>query len=303
MDERDFRVLRALLDDPFASNEAVGRKVGLTGTSVKARLERLAREVRFRGFHAVPAPPCLGRVARGHLYRPPEASDARVDAAMRVDPVVWLVVHHDGIVSVLTFERPDAAAPPPALDEAMGGPPFLTVDLQLTPNPRPPVPSPLDWRVLRALVADARAPVVEAAEEAGLSRRTVAQRRDALLKQGCAYVSPLWDEAKADGAILFHLLVMADASADRHAIAAAAGPDALAYAIFTRPPGSAFVSMATSAAGALQARDRVAAVAGVERVLLNFPTRNEFAQARVVAWIDEQLAAWERARRPGSPGR
>lgn len=292
MDGTDFRILRALLEAPFASNEAIGRKAGIRGASVKARLDRLATEIRFRGFHLVPAPGCLGRVARGHFYRPAAPTDALAEAAMRVDPVVWLVGHHDGIVSVLAFE--DASAPPgtPALDAAMGGPPFLSVELRLTLNPAPPVLSPLDWRVLRALLADARRPLVDAAEEARLTRRTVQRHRDALLETGSAYVTPLWDEAKADAAILYHLIAVGDDTLDRHALARAAGPDALPYAILTRPPGYAFVSMATSTAHAVAAHARVAAVPGVTTALLNFPVRNEFAEARVRGWIDAELRKW-----------
>jgi DNA-binding Lrp family transcriptional regulator len=292
VDGTDFRILRALLEDPFASNEAIGRKAGIRGTSVKARLDRLAAEIRFRGFHLVPAPECLGRVARGHFYRPDALTDARVEAAMRVDPVVWLVGHHDGIASVLTFEPQRDAPGRAALDEAMGGPPFLSVDVRLTLNPRPPVLSPLDWRVLRALLADARRPLVDAAAETGLSRRTVARHRDALLETGSAYVTPLWDEAKADAAVLYHLIAVGDGTLDRHALTRAAGPEALPYALLTQPPGYAFVSMATSTAHAIAAHARVAAVPGVTTALLNFPVRNEFAEGRVRGWIDEELRKW-----------
>lgn len=300
VDATDFRILGEVLAHPFLSNEAVGRRVGLSGTAVKARAERLAREIRFRGYRLVPAAPCLGRVARGHFFRLDAPEDAWVARVMAADPVVWLVVHHEGTVSVLTYERPHDPTPPAALVDLFGGPPLRSVDLQLTADPRPPALSPLDWRVLRALVPDPRRPVSQVAEEAGLARRTAARRRQALVERGCAYATPLWDEAKSAGALLFHLIVVASPGVERRALLDAAGPGSLPYATLTSPPGFAFVSLAASAAHALEAQARAARVPGVREALLNIPVRNEFAQERVLGWVDEEIARWERARRKGA---
>jgi len=44
VDEKDFNILAHLARDPFTSNEKIGRALGLSGNSVKRRIEELATE-------------------------------------------------------------------------------------------------------------------------------------------------------------------------------------------------------------------------------------------------------------------
>src|SRR5207247_401784 len=61
VDELDFQLLANLLKEPLASNEELGRRVRLSGTAVKTRLEGLAEEGVFGGLYGIPAPEELGR--------------------------------------------------------------------------------------------------------------------------------------------------------------------------------------------------------------------------------------------------
>src|SRR3989441_10945963 len=44
VDEKDFQILSHLARDPFVSNERLGRDLGLSGHSVKRRIEKLVEE-------------------------------------------------------------------------------------------------------------------------------------------------------------------------------------------------------------------------------------------------------------------
>ena len=64
VDERDARILVELTRTPFDALEAVGRKVGTTGTAVKARLDALAARGVLQGFACGPGGAALGKHAR-----------------------------------------------------------------------------------------------------------------------------------------------------------------------------------------------------------------------------------------------
>src|SRR5581483_4353211 len=70
MDERDCRILMALVRSPFESYESLGREIGTSGTAVRARLDRLARAGVFLGFACGPSAIALRRHARLAVYAP-----------------------------------------------------------------------------------------------------------------------------------------------------------------------------------------------------------------------------------------
>ena len=61
MDTVDFRILLELHRHPFASFEGIGRTVRITGTAVKARLERMEARGVVQGFYVAVAAPAFRR--------------------------------------------------------------------------------------------------------------------------------------------------------------------------------------------------------------------------------------------------
>ena len=66
MDTVDFRILLELHRHPFASFEGIGRTVRITGTAVKARLERMEARGVVQGFYVAVAAPAFRRWRRIH---------------------------------------------------------------------------------------------------------------------------------------------------------------------------------------------------------------------------------------------
>jgi DNA-binding Lrp family transcriptional regulator len=126
MDLRDFQIFLELSRSPFASHEAIGRQIGVTGAAVKARLDRMSKQGVLQGFQVVPIP----QVFRRHWH---------ISAYFGVDPrlelkdlldvehvvTVWRGGH--GEVMVNTFDPTPVAKPPSGLSALIGQPPAQVV--------------------------------------------------------------------------------------------------------------------------------------------------------------------------------
>src|SRR5205809_1018873 len=112
VDERDFQLLANLLKEPLASNEELGRRVRLSGTAVKTRLEGLAEEGVFGGLYGIPAPEVFQRQRHVYVFRGERVNATAPHKAIQIDPVVSVHLRQDGNLPAILYEPPNESAEP-----------------------------------------------------------------------------------------------------------------------------------------------------------------------------------------------
>lgn len=292
MDATDFRLLLALLREPFAPYVSLGAKVGMTGTAAKARIDSLARRGTLRGIFTVIAPATFGRIERQVIFTGVPA-DADLRKVLAVRDVVWAGRGHEGPVAVNLALRAPGDVPLDELRAVLGPSVIATVAPDAQPPPRI-VLSPLDWRVLDALLDEPRASVRKLAARTGLSERVTKERRDALVRRGAAWVAPDLDATREAGLILFSAYVSFRERDDAKRLAL---PSLARIRTHDEPPGAFYWGAAATFAEAQSIEAMLRAAPGVVAVSLTVPREVVVANERQHAWIAEELAAWEKARR------
>lgn len=171
MDTLDFALLAALGRQPRASYEELGASVDLSANAVKSRLRRLGADGVLQGVLASPRPALLGLTEGLLLFTGVEDLDEREDELLaglaEVPGVRFADAAHDHSVWVWTMQRDEADAEriERAAISLVGKPPARRTP---TGAPEPATElAPADWRILRALQPDARAPAKELAARAG----------------------------------------------------------------------------------------------------------------------------------------
>lgn len=297
-DETDFHILARVWHDPFASYEAIGHELGLSGNTAKKRLERLEADGVISGIWALPAPQLFHRHARIFAFREPRRPAQALEAALRTDPVAWALERTDHRVSVLAYLESPTDGAPEKLVRLLGSPIF-TVSPAVFQRPGDlRVLSPLDLRVLRVLVRQPRASLQELATLSGLSPKTVRRRRDEMFRDEVFSILTPLQGARSHGLVVYNLLVQTPevTLAQRGAILAAL-PRCVLLSETENPKGLYLLGRAPSLAQALQDEERARGAPGVTHVQLNLFLRHEFAAERIEGWIQEQIQMWDRARR------
>ena len=160
VDEKDFQILSHLARDPFVSNERLGRDLGLSGNSVKRRIENLVKEGVLPSTWLLPIPQVFQRHSRIFVYKDVTRPEESIEAALQTDPVVWAGVDLDRSFHVHAYaESPDAAAPE-ALVKVLGEPAFAVSPPFSHATPMEATLSSLDLRVLLVLIRQPRASLV-----------------------------------------------------------------------------------------------------------------------------------------------
>src|SRR5438105_4995661 len=181
VDERDFQLLAHLLKEPLASNEELGRRVRLSGTAVKTRLEGLTEERVFGGLYGIPAPEVFQRQRHVYVFRGERVNATAPEKAIQIDPVVSVHLRQDGNLPAILYEPPgEPTDPPEELVRTFGPPAFSVLPGPFQAPPKGTVLSPIDWRAMRPLIRAPRMPTRTLAARTGLSSQTVRPRRDAL---------------------------------------------------------------------------------------------------------------------------
>jgi DNA-binding Lrp family transcriptional regulator len=303
-DEKDFQLLVRLARDPFASLEKIGRPLGLSGSSVKARLERLRQEGVLPGTWAVPVAEVFRRHSRVFLFEHVEQPTHAIEVAIKTDPVVWAGVDRDRSFHIHMYAISPEDGPPASLVKLLWEPAYSASPLFSTPREGAPVLSPLDWRILVVLVRRPRTQVQEIAKLTGLSPKTVRRRRDEMFHAGLVSSPLVIQGAQSRGLLLYNAYVQGPAmtAEDRHRILSAL-PRCLLVNTTDRPPGVWLICRARSMAEVLEDEERVKGFPGMTRAGLIIRIREEFAVDRVEGWCREQLAVWEAARRPEGPAK
>lgn len=265
VDGVDFRILAALHRDGTMSHAALGRTVGLTAPAVTNRLRRLRGAGILRGFRAALHPALFGRTGTMHVLPGPHG-EADIDAALAAQNVVWVAWKIDGGMTVMAYGDADLQA----LGEVA-----RTIPGERQP-PRPP--RPLAARVLAALVDDPRAGRDVLARRTGLSPKTCAKHRDALMEDGLLEVLPLLGNLSEGGAIVYNAAVFG--RAPRQEVGAALSEGVLVHAT---PEVQYWFCMAPDYAAALQRQEAARRTGADVQVTMNRELRQN--DARLQGWL------------------
>ena len=298
VDERDFQILAQLARDPFASNEKIGRALGLSGNSVKRRLEALVAEGVVPSTWLLPVPQIFRRHSRIFVYQNVVKLDEAVEFALREDPVVWAGFDVDRSFHVHAYTLTPEASVPEGLVKFLGEPAFSVSPPFYQSDPNEAVLSPLDLRVLLVLIRRPRASLKELANATGLSPKTVRRRRDAMFANGLFILFPVIHVARARGLVLYNAYAQgAEVPSNAQQILSAL-PRCRLITTRTNPPGVWMIGWADSISEVADVEARLRSLPGVERAGIIMRQRVDFAVDRVEGWIREDLAKWDRLRRP-----
>ncbi len=293
MDDNDFNIIASLLANPFETHEGVGRKVGLTGTRVKARLSKLEARGVLRGFRCLPAPSLFGRRGYMSVFENVPYQPELVSEAMKLDTVVAATLHNNTSLVMMTYDTQGTIAPPEAFASRLGAPSrVVTPQFWKTPK-SPPTLSPVDWRTMRPLVANPRIPLNKLAAETGLTPRTVRRHREKLVKEGLLYVAPLIAPGHARGSVVFELVVYLKSRSDR-AVLRKLLPGSAVIDVVDNPPGFILLCWAYTVGEALETAEQLRGDSAVSYVGLSLTMHREIATDRLDRWIEIELNRWKR---------
>ena len=297
VDEKDFQILAHLARDPFASNEKIGRSLGLSGSSAKRRIEALVAEGVVPSTWLLPVPQIFRRHSRIFVYKNLAKPDEAVEAALKADPIVWAGFDVDRTFHAHAYaETPDAAAPKD-LVRILGEPAFAVSPPFSQADPNEATLSPLDLRVLLVLLRRPRASLKELATATGLSPKTVRRRRDAMYANGLFILFPVIHVARARGLVLYNAYAHGAAVPSNLQRILSALPRCRLITTRTNPPGVWLIGWADSMAEVADVDAHLRGLPGVERAGIIMRQRVDFAVDRVEGWILRELERWGKATR------
>jgi DNA-binding Lrp family transcriptional regulator len=298
VDEKDFHILAHLARDPFVSNEKIGQALGLSGNSVKRRIEALVAEGVVPATWLLPVPQIFRRHSRIFVYKDVVRLDEAVEFALGEDPVVWAGFDVDRSFHVHAYTPTPDASVPEGLVKFLGEPAFSVSPPFYQSDPNEAVLSPLDLRVLLVLIRRPRASLKELADATGLSPKTVRRRRDAMFANGLFILFPVIHVARARGLVLYNAYAQGAKVPSNAQQILSALPRCRLITTRTNPPGVWMIGWADSISEVADVEARLRTLPGVERAGIIMRQRVDFAVDRVEGWIREDLAKWDRLRRP-----
>jgi DNA-binding Lrp family transcriptional regulator len=302
VDEKDFQILALLARDPFASNEKIGRTLGISGNSIKRRVEALVAEGVVPSTWLLPVPQIFRRHSRIFLYKDLAKPDESMELALKTDPVVWAGFDVDRSFHVHAYTlTPDAAAPED-LVKLLGEPTFAVSPPFSDLGPNEAVLSSLDLRILLVLIRQPRASLKELAAATGLSPKTVRRRRDAMFADGLFILFPVIHVARARGLVLYNAYAQGAKVPSNAQRILSALPRCRLITTRTNPPGVWLIGWADSMAEVADVEAHLRGLPGVERAGIIMRQRVDFAVDRIEGWIREELAKWTKVRLSGGSG-
>lgn len=284
----DFALLAALARQPRGSYEELGAAVRLSANAVRARLKRLGSDGVLQGVLAVPRPALLGLSEGLLLFQGVDDLDEREGEILaglaEVPGVRFADAAQDHSVWVWTLERDEADAEriERAAISLVGKPSARrTPPARALPPPAREL-APADWRILRALQHDGRAPAKDLAERAGLTFKPLKRRLTALLAQDDVRIIPVISPADASGHVLHRVVAFAAPGVDAAQLAHQGPPAGI---VAHEAPGVlSWTLMRPTLRDAREAAREVSRIPGVERAHLQVATRRA-----AFGWLEDAL--------------
>jgi len=293
MDTLDYAILRQFMHpgtfqwDVRISNRDVAEAVGVDEETVRQRIRRLSERGILVRWSIALHPALLGR----RMYRlelPALTGPARArafDGLAAMGNVYHLFDFYGGRLALVVYAEEGAAFERQlALVGALWAPPTSVAEMRLPP---PTVePTVTDWKVLRALREDARAPYATIAKHAGLSERTVRRSVERLIEGRAMWLSPIAEMERAEGTIPTAIRIFYADPAMRAAVdGRLKALDGIIFA--THYPDQTQLSYgARRLAEAEELREELARMPGVARVEVDIMIR----RVTVDGWMDEIIA-------------
>jgi DNA-binding Lrp family transcriptional regulator len=291
VDAKDFRLLVALDANARQSFQSLGRRVSLSAPAVRERLRRLEQRGILQGYWVSIDPVIFAR-SGVLVYFGGEWSRDEAAQALDGPDVAWVAWKIDGGITVQIWPH-DVTKAAEKLGQFLGREPGWQ---GVTAASRTITLSPLDWRVLDALVDAPRAPVERLSTVTGLSPKTVRKHLDGLVQRESIFVVPRLGSLTDAGELVYHLLVSGTAALP--AVRGALG-DAVLIHETTEPPRRYLFCRADSL-GDLTARTRaLERLPGVSSVEVTLNREMLLGTRYVHSLIRKRIADWKVARRAG----
>lgn len=164
-------------------------------------------------FFAVPHYRLFGAHSTVALF--PTSGKVDTKRLVAVDHVIAYDLNHDGLLASTywTVEGDDPKTVPPKMLDVIGAP-AVAQFTDTTPGPKVPHLSRLEWKVLRAIVAEPRASAAALARRCGLTAKTCARHRKALKENFVFLPTMSIHEDKAKGFPVFRAYIQGTPSVD-----------------------------------------------------------------------------------------
>lgn len=297
MDDLDLEILSSLRwGDPFASAESIGRQLRVSGNTVMARLRAMEERGVLRGFAVFPASILVNKGCwRWWFVRLNDRDAIDADAALRIEEVAACFWLYPDFAMVGTYHAEPGPPVPGRLVRALNGELVASFNhLWLTAERLPVAPgSPIDLRVVRALVRDPRGPASRLAKKANMATRTFLRHRRTLLSGGQVFIMPIEDMSRELGKVTYRAW---GTTVD------GLGPNGLgvdgARAILsdlTQPPSVYVYGHAGSYAALKEIEFKLRRNIALKNLIFWVPQGGVFAARRIEAWLDESLTRWRHA--------
>ncbi len=293
VDDRDFWILSQIRKHPFSSYETLGRGIGLSGKSVKARIEAMEKGKILTSLQAMPAAQVFRRLPRLYLFKEPASSAEKLNAAIGIDSAVFATMDSSRNVVVLVYDSSLPPRPPEKLVALLG-----PIDFEVTPlfpHPGRELAKPVslaELKVLRMLVMNLRAPLKGISQSTGLSQKVARKTRKQLLDRGLFQVQPIFQSARSSRILLYELHVH---SKDNSVLSRL--KESLPKSVFLNQwehTAMIFSCWADSIAEVFEAERRLKSEPSVSGVRVKFHTRAILASSRLMSWIDEEILRLQR---------
>lgn len=297
VDLRDFQLLVEVHRHPFASNEGIGREIGISGPAVRDRLVRLKERGILTGLTIMPLPQSLHRYSHIFVYT---GVNEKLDPneLLRLPNVMSIRTGAAGELWVVTLDPIEKAEPPDGLDKLMGRPPARvgSFDPPEGPGRADTELSALDWRVIEGLMVSPRATLKEQSAFTHLSPRTVRRVRDRLIARDLVAVIPIIDTRNEPGLLVYggHLAVDRISRLDGLHV-----PGLTVYRRLYHPPGGWFLGHASTYSELKAVETELRSSPGVTALDMGPIQFPRFNDNRLRAWVREEIRrreAWRRTK-------
>jgi DNA-binding Lrp family transcriptional regulator len=284
MDRTDLGIFTRLVGDPFVSDEALGRQVGLTGKAVRLRRKRMETDRVLTDYAIHPRAEILGRTAAVWRYYGPDRAELPVALLRQVEDLVYVRRFRPGFHMVVRFTVDPKPSPDPRLDRWLGRGLAGPVDGRARlASIGPDDLSRIDWKVLESLVRAPRSSLSAQARYAGVSPRTYRVHRSRLDAADVLECSMILDLEREEGVATYGLWLKVDESFNEGALEL---PRLWDRPHWTENPRGVY--LLGSGANYFEARElelRLRSLPGVVSAEPLIPAGGWFARERVVEWV------------------
>ena len=285
MDPTDLAIFsRLVATDPFLSDEALGRAVGLTGKAVRLRRKRMERQGVLTEYGIHPAAEVLGRYAVSWRYVGKDWTELPTAQLSEVEDLAYVMSFRPAFHRVVRFAKEPDPPPDLRLSRILGHPIGGRLgEGQPRCSVRPDSLSRVDWKVLEAVVGSPRAPYSVKARHANVSARTFRLHQaklEAAHALQCAMILNLEHEA---GLATYGVWLRVDESFDERCVELPRLWDRPHWT--QNPRGVYLLGSADSYFEAREMELRLRSLPGVVGADPLIPAGGFFARERLLAWI------------------